>query len=626
MHTESTEKRMMEEMTFTQEQDCRVLWDVPVSMRDGVKLYADVYLPGDGTGGPWPALLEMLPYDKSGVMHQQRNIPAPRFDLVARRFVGHNYATVLVDTRGRYKSEGVPYWIGMANEGPDGHDIVEWIGKQPWCNGKVGMYGTSYMAYNQYATAAESPSHLAALVPNQGPSNLHDWCLRVGGAYALRYLISAMAWLSFTYKEVRADPKVRAALERAREQIPEWLDRLPLKKDLSPLSPVPSQEEWFLKTYQEGDFTEFWRSTMLALDEYYDRFKDVPTYFISSWYDPYPYSTAREFAALRKIIHSPTKLLLGPWLHGRNHLHFAGDIGFGFDAAVDLQEEQLRWLDAVMQDKDNGILSEPPVKIFVMGGGTGRKDPFGRLDHGGHWRFEDDWPLARTQYTPYYLHGDGSLSSELTGEDPPSVYQYNPRDPVPTLGGPNGHIFPPGGGQDQRGKPENFWWCKDDLPLSSRRDVLVFRTPPLEEAVEVTGAIKVVLYASSDCPDTDFTAKLIDVYPPNEDYPEGYDLNLSNGIIRARYRNSKEKAELMDPGEIYCFEIIIPTTSNLFQAGHRIRLDVSSSNFPAFDPNPNTGEPLGRHRRVQVATNTIYHDKDHPSHALLPIIPSKEEA
>lgn len=607
-------------MTKRPHPECTVLRDTAVPMRDGVNLYADIYLPSDGTAGPWPVVLKMTPYDKSGVLQQERGLPEQRNDEITRFFALEGYAAVVTDTRGRYKSEGMPYSIGMGNEGPDGYDTLVWIGKQRWCDGRVGTYGTSYVAYTQFATAVEDPPHLATMVPCQGPTNLHDWHLRVGGAYVLGPLIGRLTWFLRTYREAREDPKVRAALEQFEDRMPQWLGRLPFRRGLSPMRLVPSFEDWFFKTYTEGDFTDFWRSPMLALDEYYERHKDVPVYFISSWYDPFPFSNAREYAALQKLKRGPMKLLLGPWVHGRTSERYSGDVDFGFDAAIDLEREQLRWFDATLKGMDNGVLSEPPVKIFVMGGGTGRRNPSGRLDHGGRWRFEHEWPLDRTVYTPYYLHEGGELTREPPGDELPDTYQYDPRDPVPSIGGANGHIFEPAGGQDQRGRSE-LWWCKDDLPLSARSDVLVFQTSPLKQPLEVTGAIEVVLYASSDCPDTDFTAKLIDTYPPNDDYPDGYQLNLSDGIIRARYRHSKEKAELMQPGEVYRFQITIPTTSNLFQANHRIRLDISSSSFPNFDPNPNTGEPLGRHRMMRLAANTVYHDGDHPSHVVLPIIP-----
>jgi putative CocE/NonD family hydrolase len=263
------------------------------------------------------------------------------------------------------------------------------------------------------------------------------------------------------------------------------------------------------------------------------------------------------------------------------------------------------------------------VRIFVMGGGDGRKTYDGRLNHGGAWRDEAEWPLARTQYTAYYLHADGTLGpTPPAADDPPSGYSFDPRDPVPTIGGniSVGFELLPNGGYDQRGAPM-FYGCTDTLPLAARPDVLVFQTPPLEQNVEVTGPLAVKLWASSSAVDTDFTAKLIDVYPPNPDYPDGYALNLSDSIIRARYRKDRTRPEFLTPGDVAEFEIVLYPTSNLFARGHRIRLDISSSNFPRFDVNPNTGEPLGQHRRVEVAQQTIYHDATHPSHIVLPVIP-----
>ena len=242
--------------------------------------------------------------------------------------------------------------------------------------------------------------------------------------------------------------------------------------------------------------------------------------------------------------------------------------------------------------------------------------------HGGVWRDEHEWPLARTRYTPYYLHGDGTLAPEPpAADDLPSGYTFDPRDPVPTIGGniSVGFEFMPAGGYDQRGAPL-FFGCKDTLPLAARSDVLVFQTPPLTEDVEVTGPLVVKLWASSSAVDTDFTAKLVDVCPPNPDYPDGYALNISDSIIRARYRADRTRAEFLTPNEPAEFEIVLYPTSNLFARGHRIRLDISSSNFPRFDVNPNTGEPLGRHRRTAPAQQTVYHDAAHPSHIVLPVI------
>jgi hypothetical protein len=287
---------------------------------------------------------------------------------------------------------------------------------------------------------------------------------------------------------------------------------------------------------------------------------------------------------------------------------------------------RLRWFDRWLRGIRNGVDEEPPVRIFVMGGGTGRRNKDGRLEHGGHWREATDWPLPDTRYTPFYLHRDGRLGTELPEKEAsPVSYDYDPRNPVPTIGGALvSHSIPvmDAGAFDQREAPR-FFACKPPyLPLASRSDVLVFETPPLDHDVEVTGPIEVHLWISSNCIDTDFTAKLIDCYPPNEDYPEGFAMNITDGILRARYRRSWEDAEMMTPGEIYKIALQPFPTSNLFKAGHRIRVDISSSNFPRFDVNPNTGEPEGLWRRTRVATNSVYVDRMRPSHIVLPVIPA----
>ena len=314
---------------------------------------------------------------------------------------------------------------------------------------------------------------------------------------------------------------------------------------------------------------------------------------------------------------------MGPWTHGGWGVSYAGDVDFGPDAVMDdYNGYRLRWYDRWLKGIDNGVEQEKPVRIFVMGKGDSRKDPNDRLRHLGIWRNEADWPLPDTQYVPYHLHADGALSPDPPQASAPSRYSFDPRDPVPTIGGglsAGGDVLPAGAYDQQCG--ERFFGAQGTLPLAARSDVLVFQTPPLKKDLEVTGPLTVKLWASSSAVDTDFTVKLIDVHPPNPDYPAGFAQNISDSIIRARYRNAREQAEPMVPERIYEFEIVMYPTSNVFAAGHRIRLDVSSSNFPRFDVNPNTGGPLGRDRRLVIAENAIYHDPEHPSHIVLPVIP-----
>jgi uncharacterized protein len=259
----------------------------------------------------------------------------------------------------------------------------------------------------------------------------------------------------------------------------------------------------------------------------------------------------------------------------------------------------------------------------VMGGGSGRRLPTGRIDHGGRWRDEQEWPLRRARLDPYHLWPDGSLRTQQPAPGPSSqTYRYDPEHPVPTIGGSisAATAVMPAGGFDQRGRPGLFG-CADNLPLNARHDVLSFQTEPLTEAIEVTGPLRVRVWVSASAPDTDLTAKLIDVYPPSVDYPDGYALNLQDGILRLRYRNDRSHPELMAPGEIYQVDVVLAPTSNLFARGHRIRLDLSSSNYPRFDLNPNTGDPLGVAGRAVPADVTVHHDAEHPSQLLLPVVP-----
>jgi putative CocE/NonD family hydrolase len=378
---------------------------------------------------------------------------------------------------------------------------------------------------------------------------------------------------------------------------------------------------------QHGVNDDFWAQNNILANP--GRYKDVPTYLVGGWYDSWAGNTTANFVTLSKAINGPVHLLMGPWIHGMQASQAHGQVSFGPQAAIEDQLSwRLSWFDCWLKGRDSPVADsaaafESPVRIFVMGTGDGTRTPDGLLNHGGYWRDEQEWPLARTRYTPFYLQPAGGLSAQ-----PPSVqeasttFDFDPRDPVPSIGGnvssAEGILLQ--GAWDQRGGP-HIWNSTATIPLSARRDVLVFQTEPLATDIEVTGEIEVKLWASSTALDTDFTAKLIDVYPASEDFPAGFDLNLEDGIIRARFREGLSQERLMQPGEVYELTIKLYPTSNVFKQGNRIRLDISSSNFPRFDINPNTGEPLNQHRRTLVATNTVFHDSAHPSHILLPVIP-----
>jgi predicted acyl esterase len=425
---------------------------------------------------------------------------------------------------------------------------------------------------------------------------------------------------------------------------------MPLKPGCSPLALIPSLEQTFFNYFCRGEEDEFWRQDCIDFADHLDRFADVPTVIRCGWYDIFALANGGIYPRLADGRQGPIRLILGPWVHMGCERSWAGDVDFGPSAALDgatsssANELRLRWFDRWLKGVPNRAEDDLPVRLFVMGGGSGRKNREGRLEHGGVWRSENEWPLARACSTPFYFHHGGLLSADLPGAtDPPATYRFDPGHPIPTISAnvasyyehlpvPEGILpamAPPRsrmrsivlqGPSNQREAP-GILACRPPYPpIAARPDVLVFQTPPLEADVEVTGPIVVKLWISSSAPDTDFTTMLLDVYPPNADYPQGYDLNLCDGIQRARYRDGYDRARFMSPGEVYPLTIELGPTSNRFVAGHRIRVHVSSSNFPRFDVNPNTGGPLGCAEGTVVATNVVYLDAAQPSHVVLPFV------
>ncbi len=624
-------------MNTTPGSNLTITRDVMVQMRDQLKLATDVYYPSSkASSEPLPVLLERTPYDKQD----------PERSARASFFAAHGYVVVLQDCRGCYRSEGDLYFL--ANEPEDGYDTVEWIAAQDWCNGNVGTFGTSYMSWTQSALASQNPPHLSCMIPNMGGWNAHTSSVRQGGAFELRF----MAWAFWHSAQngsatLKQEPWLQAALNTG-PSFREWLQRLPLQRGQTQLSLIPNYERWIFDIYTRGTYDDFWKQPGFAIEEFLDRHSDVPILLVGGWYDSYTRATLEAYGALSRSKKGPIKVIIGPWTHGTytTEERTSGDVDLGDDAALDSFDRlHLRCFDAWLKHQDTGIDQEAPVQIFVMGSGSGRKTPAGQLDHGGYWRHEAEWPLARTSFTQFYLQGNGLLQTDLPPEDGErTTYRFDPDNPVPTIGGnfsslsflsplpqkddpdqPAGaerrQEITPCGGYDQR-ESELFFGCElPFLPLGSRPDVIVFQTPPLEEDVEITGPIEVKLWIASSAPDTDFTAKLIDCYPPSSDYPQGYALNLTDSILRARFASSREKEVFLEPGRVYPLTIVLYPTSNRFKQGHLIRLDISSSNFPRFDVNPNTAEPLGQSRRQVQADNSIYHSRQFPSHIVLPIIP-----
>jgi uncharacterized protein len=550
--------------------------NVGAKMRDGVTLRADIYRPK--AEGKFPVLLQRTPYDKTG---------SSGFGW---RGATRGYVVIVQDVRGRYASEGEFYTF--KNESNDGYDSVEWAAALPYSDGKVGMFGGSYVGATQLLAAIAHPPHLTAIAPHVTASNYHDGWTYQGGAFE--------QWFdeSWTSHDLAPNTMLRAAQRTANAL--DWKDTLPLadypllhEPDLKSLAP------YFYDWLAHPNYDDYWKA--LSIEEHYSQIQ-VPVFTIAAWYDIFQGGSLRNYQLLKTqagsdVARNGQKLLVEIGGHaggGRN----IGDVDFGANAPYDLDGQMLDWYDVIFKGKPAAADSKP-VRIFVMGKNV--------------WRNEDDWPLARARSTHYFLHshgaansasGDGLLGTTAPAAETKDSFVYDPANPVPTTGGPlccdAAHLAP--GPKDQRS-------------LEDRKDVLVYSTPAFTQDMEVTGPVTLDLYATTSAVDTDFTAKLVDVWP------NGFAQNLTEGILRLRYRNSQETPELAKPGEVYHLKIDVWSTSNVFLAGHRLRLEISSSNFPRFDRNLNTGDDQAHATRMVTATNTIYHDRQHPSALILPVAP-----
>jgi len=612
--------------------------DAAVETRDGTSLATDVYRPADpATGEPIdeqkPALLVRTPYDK-----RERQ----RVEQQGNWYAERGYVVAIQDVRGRYASDGEFYLL--KNEAEDGADTVEWLADRPYCDGQVGTMGTSYMAWVQNALATQRPSGLAAMFVNQGAANAWKATLRHHGAFELRWLTWALTIGGGFAKRALGDRDLERRL--ANVDTGDLLENEPVTRGQSPLRHIPNYEEYVFDYMGTPGDDEFWSDPSINFEAHYEEMADVPTVYAGSWYDSYAKATCDNFAALADRTDSDQFLLMGAWTHGGQSTWtrpYSGETAFGEAMVRDYLETKLRFFDHYLKGED--AWDEPRVQYFRMGSGDGSATAEGRLFHGGEWHHGSEWPLADTEFTEYYAHGDGTLGTERPdAADSSTTYEFDPRDPVPTLGGNCSSYYTfeqrdepveelpladrptvsltGRGGYDQRTRPETFGADPPYGPLEERGDVVAFRTPPLSEPVEIAGPVRVRLYASTDAADTDFTAKLIDEYPASADFPSGFALNLTDSICRARYRGYRREPDFVDPGEIYAFDLELYPTANVFEAGHRVRLDVSSSNYPRFDVNHNTGGDLAGDREYEIATNTVYHEADHPTRLELPVRPA----
>jgi len=597
-----------------------------VPCRDGVRLATDVHRP-DGTG-PWPVILERTPYGKREVSRSERTAadPVPRNRaIIAGYFVAQGYAVVYQDCRGRWGSEG--NFEKYLADGEDGFDCCAWIMAQPWCNGRIGTMGLSYAAHTQASLGCLDPPGLCVQILDSGGfSDAWQGGIRRGGAFELKQASWAYNQ-ALLAPETQADPVRAAALKG--EDIIAWFHRFPWKRGHSPLRHAPDYEDYLFEQWEHGARDAYWQRLGIFSRGWHDRYADVPSIHMSSWYDPYPRTATENYCGLRDSGRGTPSLILGPWTHGNRSQTAFGEVEFGPDATIDSwagdwRAFRLRVFDRWLKDIANGVEEEPRVRVFVMGGGSGRKNAEGRLEHGGRWRSGSDWPLPGTRFAAFHLHGDGGLAEAAPAADgAPLSWDADPANPVPTIGGAITSMEPviAGGPMDQRER-QGLFGCKPPyLPLASRRDVLVFRTPPLEHDVEIIGPISADLWIATDGPDTDITAKLIDEHPASADWPQGFAMNLSEGILRCRYRDDPAAPRPMEPGKPTRIAVELFPTANRFLAGHRIRLDIAASEFPHYDINPQTGEPEGAWRRMRVAVNTLFCEAARASRLVLPIAP-----
>jgi hypothetical protein len=553
---------------------------VAVPMRDGVKLYADIYRPR--REGKFPVLVIRTPYgvQRDGV-HESKI-----------RFAQLGYAVVNQDTRGRYQSEG--QWEPFRNEAEDGYDTIQWAALQPWSNGKIATEGGSYLGHVQWRAASLAPPNLVTFFPAVASTSIyHNWAY-FGGAFRLSF--------NYGWGAVRMPARIMlpqfwhdAAYAPEELKYENILWHLPLNRGdlVSSNQTVQHYRDWL----KHQSYDDYWRA--ISDEERFASMK-APAHTSGGWFDIFLAGTINGFVGLRnrggsELARRQSKMMVGPWGHGPSQK--TGDIDFGPTAMRPLFERELRWYDHYLKGEDNGIDREPPVEFFFMGI--------------NQWAHAQDWPVPGTRFTPFYLssggkanslRGDGRVDTGKPSGAPSDQYLYDPNHPAPTLGGNNCCGTPTiAGPRDQR-------------PVEARHDVLVYTSDILKQPLAIAGPVKLKLFAATDGRDTDFAAKLVDVHS------NGFAMNIAEGILRARFRRGFDRMALLNPNEVYEFEIDMVGTANVFLPGHRIRVDITSSNFPQFDRNPNTGEDLGVSDRLRIANQTVYHSAERPTHIVLPVV------
>ncbi len=544
--------------------DVLVESNVMVAMRDGVKLAVDVYRPG--REGRFPVAMLRTPYGTD-----RESIPGTYRSLVAA-----GYVVLCWDCRGKFHSEGE--WYPLRHEAKDGFDCIEWAATQPWSNSNVGMFGGSYLGWVQMLTAGEGNPHLKALVPQVTPPDpFHN----------IPYQAGAFLAMSMNWARLVAGREVDAMEQHSGRWLDFYAHRPLLEMDDQTGSTIPFFDDWV----RHSKFDDYWKS--MSYEHRYGEM-DVPALHMTGWFDDDQTGCIRNFVGLRKGARTERarrgqRLLIGPWGHALNSGTAIGELSFGPDSRIDMNATLRRWYDHWLKDEDNGVENDKPVQIFVIGP--------------NQWRDEDDWPLPRTRFTPFYLHAGGVLSTEVPGESAPSDYTYDPEQPTPYLTAE---------GSAQVGGPDDY----ADLH-AEREDLLLFDSRPLTDAVEVTGPLVVHLHAATSCTDTDWMAMLCDVRP------DGKVIRLNDGVQRAMFRESLTDPKPVEAGVVYAYRIDCWATSYVFMPGHRLRVAIASAAFPKFYPNGNTGSLDPSVKEVQVADQEVHHSSQYPSHILLPVIPAR---
>jgi hypothetical protein len=562
--------------------------DVAAEKRDGTVLYADVYRPSFGNG-PWPVLLIRQPYDKAHAMTFSYAHPS--------WYASRGYMVVSQDVRGRWSSGGE--FSPFRNEMEDGYDTVEWAASLSGSSGKVGMYGFSYGGATQLQAAAARPPHLTCICPAFCTPQFYEGWAYNGGAFSLAFNLSWSLYLAADTARRRGLSQYEATLRKALKSMHDWWDWLPM--NTFPLLKAYELAPYFFEWLEHPAYDAYWQRW--SIDRLYPSIT-VPALHIGGWYDIFRDGVLSLFEGLTRnagsrIARENQKLVMGPYYHNPwSQVIGSCDLGAAASNPVDVL--QIRWYDHWLKGAENGIMEEPGVRYFVLGENS--------------WRESAQWPPAPSSAVTFYLHsggmanslgGDGTLSREPPGEQPPDVYVYDPGDPVPSMGGQSCCIpgVSPMGPADQRS-------------VEACNQVLVYTGPPLGQPVTVAGPVEAFLWVATDVPDTDFCVKLVDVFP------DGRAINLTSGILRAKYRKSLESPELLSPREVYPLRIFGGSTAAVFRAGHRIRIEVTSSNFPCWDRNTNTGEnPMkDGYTEIRIATQQVFHDRARPSHVVLTVV------